>query len=158
MKKYIALFDVIILLSIGYIMSVNIPMPKDNATGMFSMFEYLFKMQRYDSVEYIALNPENISEEDRAEFTFLMKKYCLFHGHTFLYKTFDELKDEGYIIDGRFENGIVFGFDSLTIEDGIIVGNLYFYLGNLGGFGSELKAEFMDQNWNIEPTHGYWVS
>ena len=95
MKKYIALFSATLILTIGYFLSITIPLAKDNASGLFAIFEDFFDEESYSDTKYIALNPDNIDLEDQDGITYLMKRYCFFHGHTFLFKTFNELIDEG---------------------------------------------------------------
>jgi len=157
-KKYIALFSATLILTIGYFLSITIPLAKDNASGLFAIFEDFFDEESYSDTKYIALNPDNIDLEDQDGITYLMKRYCFFHGHTFLFKTFDELIDEGYIVDGGFEEGIVFGFDALTITEGSIFAEAYIYKGNLGAYGKEFTVTFANREWTVTTSNMIWMS
>ncbi|PKK99989.1 MAG: hypothetical protein CVV56_08540 [Tenericutes bacterium HGW-Tenericutes-1] len=158
MKKYIALFDVIILLTIGYIMSINVPFPKDTASGVFSIFDALYSEEHYGDTLYIAIMPNQYEEEDLPKFVFLMRNYCLKNGHRLLVKNFDELVDEGFIVNGGFEDGIIFGLESYTASENRVYAHAYIYKGNLSSFGREFTATYADHDWTLTSPNRYWIS
>lgn len=158
MKKYIAMFDVIVLLTMGLVMSFHIPMPNEGASGLFAIFEVFYDEEDYGDTKYIAINPEHYEEEDFYKFVFLMRNYCLKNGHKLLVKTYDELVDEGYIVDGGFEDGVIIGFRYIDSSKGNVFAHVYIFKGNLSSYGTKLYATYANREWTIKGTNTIWMS
>jgi len=158
MKKYFALLIVVLLLSIGYFFSLRVAMPKENVSGYFAIFNTIIDQSYYDSFKYIAADPDDFPEEDHLKFSFLMKNYCRKNNCKFLFMSYSELEEEGYIVDGGFSQGILFGFDYLTIDEESMVGRAYFYKGNLSSYRREFSATLENKKWVVTLTNQITVS
>lgn len=158
MKKYVALLEVICLLSIGFLFSLKIPARNETAIGLFSVFDVLFDEDDHPYFKYISTDPNQITDEAKDYFPYLMKIYCFRHGYQFLYLSRNELATQGYINESIFTNGVTFGFDYLSIIDDKVTGRAYLYYGNLSSYRREFTAIYENSDWSVTFSNNIIVS
>ncbi len=109
-------------------------------------------------IEYIAIDTSliiNLDDEEKAELLKELEDY----GFTVLDMTMEELKEEGYVEDLYFEEGILF-----EIEDEPMVGNsitmdISKWRSGLGAIGYDgMVVKYENEKWEIDKIGGPWIS
>ncbi len=158
MKKFLVLILILFLTGCTQ-KSITTTDVESLTNAYFNIFEYLYEFDgdKNDGVDYLAIDLSNIPLDDISELSRLIESYCEAEGYTYRESTFQELVDEGYIVNGGFVNGVFFDIYDIDSTGIGIECKISKYRGNLGGSGQTLFVQFVDGEWDITSST-YWVS
>ncbi|MBP7223121.1 MAG: hypothetical protein KBA50_07720 [Sedimentibacter sp.] len=155
MKRIIVLLILITIVAAGCSQEVSDP------TGAYSLV--IDKLYNEDSalnheIKYIAVDTsliKNLSEEQKSALLKEVEKY----GFEVLDMTIEELKEEGYIEDLFFKEGILFKLEDEPIGGNSILMNVSKWRSGLGAIGyDDLKVKYKNGKWQITDLGRAWIS
>jgi len=110
------------------------------------------------NIKYIALDTSlitNLNSDEKAKLLKDVEKY----GYIVLDMTYEELKDEGYIKDLYFEEGILFKIEDEPMKNNSITMNVSKWRSGLGAIGyDEIIVKYTNGNWTIDKKGTAWIS
>ncbi len=111
-----------------------------------------------NNINYIAVDTSsiiNLNDEEKAALLKELESY----GFTVLDMTIEELKEEGYIKDLYFEEGILFEIEDEPIEGNSITMDISKWRSGLGAIGYDgTVVTFKNEKWEIETPGAAWIS
>ncbi|WP_422485398.1 hypothetical protein [Gudongella sp. DL1XJH-153] len=110
------------------------------------------------NIEYIAIDTSliiNLDDEEKAELLKELEDY----GFTVLDMTMEELKEEGYVEDLYFEEGILFEIIDEPIEGNSITMDISKWRSGLGAIGYDgMVVKYENEKWEIDKQGDAWIS
>jgi len=136
-----------------------IPLPDFPATGFYETFETIYGDEIADkNLKYLAFDETSLPIGYRPYFNTLMRQYCRRNHMRYLIATYDELKEDGYIIDGGFQNGVILHFHNISMTgNDNISGEISIYSGSLSATGRDFFTQY-DDGWIVNTSNSFWIS
>ena len=155
MKRFIVLLIIVMLLVIGCSWE-----ELDMVGAYKTVIDKLYSEDNAlnDSIKYIAVDTsliKNLSDEQKP----ILLKEVEDYGYMVLNMSFDELKEEGYIEDLYFEEGILFKIEDISMRNNSITMNASKWRSGLGAIGyNELTVKYSNGEWVVTKIGSSWIS
>ncbi len=109
-------------------------------------------------IKYIAVDTSSIINLNDEEKTALLQEIESY-GYTVLDMTIEELKEEGYVEDLYFEEGILFEIEDEPIKGNSITMDISKWRSGLGAIGYDgTVVTYKNEKWEIETQGAAWIS
>lgn len=125
------------------------------ANVYFQIFCDLTRNSELDDLKYISLDLSGVRFYRKDLIINIFEEYCKDNGISLLVYTYEELDENGYLVNGIgmggwFKDGIVIGFYDIELNDALLVISATEIRGYLTGFDITYTAEKKGDNWIIE--------